>query len=157
MRFSGPMSEREAITQARHLRPVWSDNDHRIVEVIRTPKDVIEFLKTNREDKNDTMVDAIALSSPSGRMSKRARKAAERRLSVMLFGEHGLAYPSCPQPEKRTQLLRQAAELRALADRGMKVRAYRRKAEQLEGEADELRDTSSQAEREAIKAVNQES
>ena len=89
----------------------------------------------------DTMVEAIALSSPGGRMSKRARKAAERRLSVAIFGEYGLAHPSCPQPDKRTQLLRQAAELRALADCGMKIRAYRHKAEQLEAEADELRTT----------------
>lgn len=33
----------------------------------------------------DSMSEAIALSSPSGRMSKRARKAAEERLSKMLW------------------------------------------------------------------------
>jgi hypothetical protein len=33
----------------------------------------------------DTMIDAIALSSPSGRMSKRARNAAMKRLVARLF------------------------------------------------------------------------
>jgi len=32
-----------------------------------------------------TMLEAIALSCPSGRMSKRARRAAEKRLRHMLF------------------------------------------------------------------------
>ena len=34
----------------------------------------------------DTMSEAIALSSPSGRMSKRARTQANKRLALMLFG-----------------------------------------------------------------------
>lgn len=38
----------------------------------------------------DTMSDAIAMSSPNGRMSKRARKVAEKKLSTSLFGEDGL-------------------------------------------------------------------
>lgn len=38
----------------------------------------------------DTMSDAIALSSPNGRMSKRSRAAAERRLAEALFGPGGL-------------------------------------------------------------------
>ena len=38
----------------------------------------------------DTMVEAIALSSPSGRMSRRARKAADERLRLALFGPDGL-------------------------------------------------------------------
>ena len=83
----------------------------------------------------DTMLEAIALSSPSGRMSKRARRAAENRLRVMLFGPDGLRGPICPQPSPREKLLRQAKELRALAARGMKPRAYIRQAEQLEWQA----------------------
>jgi hypothetical protein len=34
----------------------------------------------------DTMSDAIALSSPSGRMSHRAKSTAQRRLAIALFG-----------------------------------------------------------------------
>jgi hypothetical protein len=82
----------------------------------------------------DTMLDAIALSSPSGRMSKRARKAAEKRLHTALWPD-GFPAPTCPQPSKQERLMRQAKELRDLADRGMKPRAYRRKAEQLEQQA----------------------
>lgn len=80
----------------------------------------------------DTFVDIIALTSPSGRMSKRALKAAQDRLAKELTP---LAPPSCPQPSKTEYLLRQAAELRSLASRGMKPRAYLRKAEALEREA----------------------
>jgi hypothetical protein len=82
----------------------------------------------------DTFVDIIALTSPSGRMSKRALKAAQARLNKELF-PGGLAPPSCPQPSNAEYLLRQAAELRALAARGMKPRAYLRKAKALEREA----------------------
>src|SRR6185437_2647944 len=45
----------------------------------------------------DTMSDAIALSSPSGRMSERARNAATERLGKQLFGEKGLAAPKGPE------------------------------------------------------------
>ena len=68
---------------------------------------------------SDTMVDALALSSPSGRMSGRARKAAVKRLSVALFGPAGLAPPERPQEDPRDALLRRARELRELAARGM--------------------------------------
>ena len=87
---------------------------------------------------NDTMVEAISLTSPSGKMSKRARDAAEERLRVSIFGEKGLEGPKVKQPEKVDTLRRQAKELRALAERGMKPRAYRKKADELEAEADKL-------------------
>lgn len=38
----------------------------------------------------DTMSDAIAMGSPSGRTSKRAKTAAARRLEEALFGPGGL-------------------------------------------------------------------
>ena len=83
---------------------------------------------------SDTLVDIIALTSPSGRMSKRGIKAAQERIRRELFPD-GLAPPSCPQPTKAESLLHQAAELRSLAARGMKPRAYLRRAEALEREA----------------------
>ena len=80
----------------------------------------------------DVFVDIIALTSPSGRMSRRALKAAQDRIA----NELGPILPApCPQPSNTEYLLRQAAELRALAARGMKPRAYLRKAEALEREA----------------------
>ena len=88
----------------------------------------------------DTMSMAIAMSSPSGRMSKRANTAAERRLAIALFGENGLPRPgvNCkPLPEKEGKL-QQAKRLRDLADRGMCVRKYRKEADRLEQEAAEL-------------------
>ena len=80
------------------------------------------------ERSGDTMSEAIALSSPSGRMSQRARAAATRRLAVALFGPDGLAAPRVAQPDEVTALRRRAAELRGLAERGMKPRAYLRAA-----------------------------
>jgi hypothetical protein len=87
----------------------------------------------------DTMSDAIAMSSPSGRMSKRARAAAEERLRVALFGEHGLQRMECPQEAERDNLLRRAKQLRGLADRGMKPRAYLKGAQKLEALANLVR------------------
>lgn len=86
----------------------------------------------------DTMSEAIAISSPSGRMSKAARKRAVARLSKELFGEGGLQPPEPEQPTKAESLRRQARELRELAKRGMKPRAYLMKAQELEAKADFL-------------------
>ena len=87
----------------------------------------------------DTMSEAIAQSSPSGTMSKRARKRAQERLRVALFGEKGLQ-PTDPQQSKREQLLQQASELRELAARGMKPRAHLKRAEDLEAMAKRTQD-----------------
>ncbi len=73
--------------------------------------------------------------SPSGHVSKRARKAALIRAARELF-PNGLPAPTTPQPSRRDTLLRQAAELRDLAARGMKPRAHIRQAEELEREAE---------------------
>lgn len=80
--------------------------------------------------------EAIALSSPSGRMSKRARKAAMERLFVELFGDGECLRPQLPaQLSEREKMLAQAKRLRELAARGMSVRKYLREAERLEQEA----------------------
>jgi len=81
------------------------------------------------------MSDAIAMSSPSGRMSKRARAAAERRLSLALFGPDGLQKKPTDQPSNRERLLRQAAILRGLAERGMSVKKFTKEAAKLEAQA----------------------
>lgn len=78
------------------------------------------------------------LTSPSGKMSKRARKAAQERNRVILFGPNGLSKPKCPQPTEKETLLRRAAELRELANRGMKPRAYKKEADRLEAMAKNL-------------------
>ena len=83
----------------------------------------------------NTLSDAIALSSPSGRTSKRAHAAARARLRQELFGPNGLPGPQAPEQNERESLLRQAAELRRLAAGGMKPRAYARKAAELEAQA----------------------
>lgn len=70
--------------------------------------------------------------SPSGRVSKRARNAALKRAAVDIFGTEGLQPPQCTQPTERESYLRQAAQLRDLAARGMSVRKYTREAERLE-------------------------
>lgn len=87
----------------------------------------------------DTMSDAISMTSPNGRMSGRAKAAMQENLRVALFGKAGLPQPGLPpQPTKQESLRRQAANLRDLADRGMRPRAFRRDAALLEAQADAL-------------------
>jgi len=82
-------------------------------------------------NNGDTMLEAIALSSPSGRMSKAARKRANERLYHALFDRFGDLSPKVQQPSERETLLRQADELDALADRGMGPRKHRKEAARL--------------------------
>lgn len=75
--------------------------------------------------------DAIALASPSGRISKRALKAAQERIRRDLFGD-GLNRPAPTQPPERDRDLATAQEYRRLAARGMSPRKYRKVAGELE-------------------------
>lgn len=84
----------------------------------------------------DTMSEAIALSSPEGKISKRAFDAASSRLGEALFGDY---QPSVLVEDERDNMLRRAGELRELAARGMCVRKYTREAEKLEREAEGIR------------------
>ncbi len=59
--------------------------------------------------------------SPSGRVSKRARKAMLAQVSRELFPD-GLSRPRCKQPTENERLLRHAARLRDLAAGGMRPR-----------------------------------
>jgi hypothetical protein len=87
----------------------------------------------------NTMSDAIALSSPNGRLSGRAKAAAMKKLSNDLFGPNGLQHPGLPpQPQKSESLRRSAATLLDLAERGMRPRAGRRDAAAMLAEADAL-------------------
>ena len=75
-----------------------------------------------------------SILSPSGRVSKRARKAALAREMRKLFpdGVDAAIAPRLPAQDRREQLLRQARELRELAARGMHPRSYLKKAAELE-------------------------
>lgn len=87
----------------------------------------------------DTMSDAISLSSPNGRMSKRAKQAAQKALGVALFGENGLQRPPLPaQPSKAERLRWRIRFLRDLAARGMSKRAFTKEADALEVELNKL-------------------
>lgn len=87
----------------------------------------------------DTMSFAIALSSPNGRMSKRAHVAAQEKLGETLFGPGGLQRPGLPtQPTERECLLREAAQCRDHAARGMRPRANVKQAEWCEARAGAL-------------------
>lgn len=86
----------------------------------------------------DTMSDAIALSSPCGRMSKRASEDASRRLAKALWGDHCTREDitgTAPEASRKEYLLAHAARLRALASRGMSVRKFNRDADKAEAEA----------------------
>lgn len=74
-----------------------------------------------------------SILSPSGRVSKRSRKVALERARVDIFGPQGLKRPGLPkQPTEKESILRQARELREMADRGMRPRAFRKEADRLE-------------------------
>ncbi len=89
----------------------------------------------NMSKTKNLMVEAMALASPSGKMSKRARLAAEKRFDKALFGENGLPWPKPEQPTEYESLMQWAKTLRELAERGMKPRAYLKKAKELESKA----------------------
>lgn len=86
----------------------------------------------------DTMGEAISLTSPSGKMSSRARKAANERLSKSLFGEAGLEAPKGRDVPEIERLRNRARELRGLAERGMKPIAFSKEADALEAQANAL-------------------
>lgn len=91
----------------------------------------------------DGMSEAIALGSPSGRMSKRARMAAEKRLLEGLFRNRDgtwidLKGGPTPQPTPAEKLRQHAARLLELADRGMSQRKFRRLAAEALAEAAKL-------------------
>ena len=86
-----------------------------------------------------------SLLSPSGTVSKRARKAAMQREHDRLFPPGYWDAPKLTEQEAAQQeaqtLRRSAGTLRDLAARGMQRRTFTRKAEQLERQADELEAT----------------
>lgn len=83
--------------------------------------------------------DALAFASPSGKMSKRARKDGLARIRRQIFGDDNVDLRGeAPQPSKKELLLRHATQLRELAERGMNSKVYFKKAQQLEAEADSL-------------------
>ena len=66
----------------------------------------------------DTMSDAIAASSPSGRISKRAKKAVSEALCMALFGKPEITIEDVkgppirqPTPKERASHLRELARL----------------------------------------------
>ena len=80
--------------------------------------------------------------SPSGRVSKRTRKAALKREAGKLFPP---GYWTAPEKtteeisqENIDRLLRTARNLRDLAARGMSPRKYLKMAEEMEAEADRI-------------------
>jgi hypothetical protein len=83
----------------------------------------------------DSMVDVIALGSPSGRMSAAALKRAQARNTKAIFGEGGLKRPQGPVVDPVVSLRRQAEELNRLADGGMHPISYKKKALELEAQA----------------------
>jgi len=82
-----------------------------------------------------------SILSPSGHCSKRARAAALKREAARLFPP-GFGHHEPTEEEKRQEtikrLRRSAANLRALAARGMSPRKFPREAAKLEAEATAL-------------------
>lgn len=79
------------------------------------------------------------LLSPSGRMSKAARKAAMAREAERLFPPGFWDDVRCvPQPTDKEYLLRNATQMRDLAERGIGPRKHMKEALRLEAEAAKL-------------------
>ena len=82
------------------------------------------------------LTDALALASPSGRISKRALKAAQKRIHDQLFpAGYWEEINRRPQPSKAEKLLQAARQLRELAERGMNTTKYLKQALKFEAEA----------------------
>jgi len=73
--------------------------------------------------------------SPSGKVSKRFREQTDKKAAEAIFGPGGMKAPQVKQPTEQEALRQQAGELRDLASRGMKPRAYKKKADELEARA----------------------
>jgi hypothetical protein len=104
-------------------------------DVLRQPENIAQMRSMGGglpPRTSETMSEAIAMSSPSGRSSRRTAEAAKERLRQRLFGRSGLPAPSVIQPEEKEVARRQAAELRSLAERGMHPQSYLKRAEALE-------------------------
>ena len=93
----------------------------------------------------ESMGDAIAMSSPSGSMSKRARRASERlwwerhvETDPALKAALTMQPRECRQPTEAEDCIRRGEELLRLAAGGMKPRAYKREGERLLARAREL-------------------
>lgn len=74
----------------------------------------------------DTMSDVIALSSPDGKMSSRARETASKNIGKRLFGDYT---PDIRYPDKvasRLKDLHYAILLIGFVNRGSKKRKYRK-------------------------------
>jgi hypothetical protein len=84
----------------------------------------------------DTLTEVLALSSLSGKMSKRAREAAQKRITEEIWA--GCVWPTVAPEAPWIVLRRQAKELREAAARGQKPRAYPKLAAELEARADKL-------------------
>jgi hypothetical protein len=69
------------------------------------------------------MVDAIAMSSPNGKMSGRASAAAGERLRVDLFGKKGLPGPAPTATSPQASNARAAANVAALKSRKVAMKA----------------------------------
>ena len=91
--------------------------------------------------KTQTLSDHILLS-PSGKISKVARKRANERERKRLFPDGFWDKPKESEADKRKReiksLRRNAKQLREIAARGMCVRSYPKEAARLEAEADKL-------------------
>lgn len=87
-----------------------------------------------------------SILSPSGRCSKRARKAALKREHGRLFPpgywDEPVKSPEQLAEERRRSLLAHAARLRDLAERGMNSRAYFREAARIEAEVAAMNEES---------------
>ena len=75
----------------------------------------------------------------SGRISKRAEKAAKARMAKELFGPEGLKPPQQEQPGHEERLERDIKMFRDFVKRGFGVRKHEKEAQRLEKELDELR------------------
>ena len=79
-------------------------------------------------NSGDSMIDAIAISSPSGKMSKRARKAADRRWADKVFTPDVRAAmkPKVTQPTEVEILCRNIGQIEDLLTRGMSPKGYKK-------------------------------
>jgi hypothetical protein len=94
------------------------------------PKKLVFIENPNYDPyRDDCSVDILALDSPSGKMSERAMQSAQKKLDEKFNKRgHWETIEEDPIGGEIRNLLRNAKQLEDLAKRGMKPRAYRKKA-----------------------------
>jgi hypothetical protein len=102
-------------------------------EILRLEKEpMLDFNAHLLPKRNaDTMSDAIALTSPDGKISETAKNRATKRLGNALFGNYTPEIRHAPETAHKLRELRHACRMMDMANRYPRSRKYKKEAERI--------------------------